>query len=58
MYRFDEVGFMPTFCFSPEFYPGDAMIASDFLRMGVPAIESVSGHTVEEARAPVRKKDK
>ena len=34
------------------------MIAQDFLCQRVPATESVSGYTVEEARARWRKKDK
>ena len=43
---------------SPHFSPSDAVIAPDFLRQRVPATESVSGYTVEEARARWRKKDK
>ena len=34
------------------------MIAPDFLCQRAPATESVSGYTVEEARARWRKKDK
>ena len=38
--------------------PIDAMIAPDFSRQRAPATESVSGYTVEEARARWREKDK
>ena len=43
---------------SPHISPIDAMIAQDFSRQRAPATESVSGYTVEEARARWREKDK
>ncbi len=43
---------------SPDFSPGDTMIAPDFLRQWVPATESIAVATVEGARAHWRKKDK
>ena len=44
--------------FSPDFSPGDAMIAPDFLRQRAPATESIVILLVEGARARWRKKDK
>ena len=43
---------------SPDFSPGDAMIAPDFSRQWVPAAESIAVALVEGARAHWREKDK
>ena len=43
---------------SPDFSPGDVMIAPDFLLQWVPATESIAVALVEEARAHWSKKDK
>ena len=46
------------FSSNPDFSPGDAMFAPDFLRQWVPATESIAVALVEGARAHWRKKDK
>ena len=43
---------------SPDFSPGDAMIAPDYSRQWVPATESIAVALVEGARAHWREKDK
>ena len=43
---------------SPYISPIDAIIAQDFLRLLVPATESIAKALVEGARASRRKKDK
>ena len=45
---------------NPDFLPGDAMIAPDFLRLRVPVtvVENIAVALVEGTRARRRKKDK